>query len=62
LDEPPHHAAAAFHGTGAGEVAGIEDAYQLLEPIAGTALAAILFGLALFASGQSSTFTGTIAG
>jgi manganese transport protein len=55
-------AAAAFHDTGAGEVAGIEEAYRLLEPIAGTALAAILFGLALFASGQSSTFTGTIAG
>jgi manganese transport protein len=40
----------------------IDDAYLLLEPVAGTALAAILFGLALLASGQSSTFTGTIAG
>jgi manganese transport protein len=40
----------------------IEDAYQLLEPIVGTALAGILFGVALLASGQSSTFTGTIAG
>jgi manganese transport protein len=55
-------AAAAFHATGATEVAEIEDAYRLLEPIAGTAAASILFGIALLASGQSSTFTGTIAG
>ena len=40
---------------------GIDDAYHLLDPLAGAA-AAILFGLALLASGQSSTFTGTIAG
>ncbi|MDY0870349.1 Nramp family divalent metal transporter [Dongia rigui] len=55
-------AAAAFHATGATEVAEIEDAYRLLEPIAGTAAASILFGVALLASGQSSTFTGTVAG
>jgi manganese transport protein len=55
-------AAAAFHATGATEVAEIEDAYRLLEPIAGTAAASILFGIALLASGQSSTFTGTVAG
>nr|WP_298684358.1 Nramp family divalent metal transporter [uncultured Dongia sp.] len=55
-------AAAAFHQTGATDVADIEDAYRLLEPIAGTVMASILFGIALFASGQSSTFTGTIAG
>lgn len=55
-------AAAAFHATGATEVAEIEDAYRLLEPIAGTAAASILFGIALLASGQSSTFTGTLAG
>jgi manganese transport protein len=53
-------AAAAFHARG--EVAAdIGTAYRLLQPIAGPAAAAI-FGLALLASGQSSTFTGTIAG
>jgi manganese transport protein len=55
-------AAAAFHQPGNTRVLDIDDAYQLLAPVAGTALAAILFGLALLASGQSSTFTGTIAG
>ncbi|MGB9990654.1 Nramp family divalent metal transporter [Pseudoduganella rhizocola] len=55
-------AAAAFHKPGGGEVMDIDQAYYLLAPIAGTTLAAILFGLALLASGQSSTFTGTIAG
>jgi manganese transport protein len=55
-------AGSAFHGSGHTGVADIEDAYHLLDPIAGTAAAGILFGLALFASGQSSTFTGTIAG
>ncbi len=55
-------AAAAFHQPGNDRVLDIDDAYRLLEPVAGTALAAILFGLALLASGQSSTFTGTIAG
>lgn len=55
-------AAAAFYKTGHHDVAEIDDAYRLLEPIVGTSLAAILFGVALLASGQSSTFTGTIAG
>ena len=55
-------AGAAFHTPGAPAVVEIDDAYRLLAPLAGTTLAAILFGLALFASGQSSTFTGTIAG
>jgi manganese transport protein len=54
-------AAAAFHGTGLTNVADIGDAYHLLDPIAGPA-AGILFAIALLASGQSSTFTGTIAG
>jgi manganese transport protein len=53
-------AASAFHSTGL-VAADIGDAYRLLEPIAGAG-AAILFGLALLASGQSSTFTGTVAG
>jgi manganese transport protein len=55
-------AASAFHATGHREVAEIDDAYRLLEPVVGSALAATLFGIALLASGQSSTFTGTIAG
>ena len=55
-------AAAAFHGTAAGTTVGIDDAYHLLDPVAGTALAGVLFGVALLAAGQSSTFTGTIAG
>lgn len=55
-------AAAAFHQTGNTDIADIEDAYRLLEPIAGTVAASLLFGIALLASGQSSTFTGTIAG
>jgi manganese transport protein len=55
-------AAAAFYEPGNTRVLDIDDAYRLLEPVAGTALAGILFGLALLASGQSSTFTGTIAG
>jgi len=53
-------AAAAFHAHGRA-TADIAEAYQLLSPVAGPA-AALLFGLALLASGQSSTFTGTIAG
>jgi manganese transport protein len=55
-------AAAAFHQTGATEVSEIDDAYRLLEPIAGTALASVIFGIGLLASGQSSTLTGTVAG
>ncbi|WP_242146001.1 Nramp family divalent metal transporter [Sphingomonas sp. BAUL-RG-20F-R05-02] len=55
-------AAATFHASGHGDVAEIEDAYRLLAPITGATAAAILFGIALFASGQSATFTGTIAG
>jgi manganese transport protein len=55
-------AGTAFHASGNTGVADIEDAYHLLDPIAGTAAAGFLFAFALLASGQSSTFTGTIAG
>ncbi|MBB3228492.1 manganese transport protein [Luteibacter sp. Sphag1AF] len=55
-------AGAAFHATGRHDVADISDAHELLAPIAGTTLAAVIFAIGLFASGQSSTFTGTIAG
>jgi manganese transport protein len=53
-------AGSAFHGR-ADDTADISQAYKLLQPIAGPA-AALIFGVALLASGQSSTFTGTIAG
>ena len=55
-------AASAFNSSGYREVADIADAYRLIEPVVGSALAASLFAIALLASGQSSTFTGTIAG
>jgi len=55
-------AARAFHGTGHTGVTEIQDAYHLLDPLVGSGAASILFGVALLASGQSSTFTGTIAG
>jgi manganese transport protein len=55
-------AAGAFHTTGHNNVTGIDEAYRLLSPITGARAAALFFGIALFASGQSSTFTGTIAG
>jgi manganese transport protein len=54
-------AASAFHQVKGG-VDSIEDAYRLLTPLTGATAAGLLFGFALFASGQSSTFTGTIAG
>jgi manganese transport protein len=40
----------------------IRVAYLTLTPLLGTALASTLFAVALFASGQSSTITGTLAG
>ena len=54
--------AAAFHGTGHESVADIKDAYQLLTPVLGVPFASILFAVALLASGQNSTLTGTLAG
>ncbi len=55
-------AAATFHNTGHQEVADIGDAYHLLTPLLGTTLASTLFAVALLASGQNSTITGTLAG
>lgn len=55
-------AAAAFHTRGHHDVAAIEDAYQLLSPMLGVSVAGVLFALALLASGQNSTLTGTLAG
>ena len=54
-------AAAAFFKNGYFKVAEIQDAYKLLEHIFGK-IAPILFAVALIASGQSSTITGTLAG
>jgi len=51
---------AAFHGRQ--EVAELEKAYELLSPTLGVAMASILFAVALLASGQNSTLTGTLAG
>lgn len=55
-------AATAFHAHGHTEVTEIQDAYHLLDPLVGGSIASVLFGVALLAAGQSSTFTGTIAG
>jgi len=55
-------AAAAFHWSGHENVAEIQDAYQLLSPLLGVGLAGVLFAVALLASGQNSTLTGTLAG
>lgn len=55
-------AAAAFHGTGRTDVAEIQDAYRLLTPVLGVGAASTVFAIALLASGQNSTVTGTLAG
>ena len=54
--------AATFHRRGMHEVAEIQDAYHLLTPTLGATLASGLFAVALLASGQNSTLTGTLAG
>jgi manganese transport protein len=55
-------AAAAFHWSGHKDVAEIRDAYKLLSPMLGVGGASALFAIALLASGQNSTLTGTLAG
>src|SRR4029077_8027421 len=54
--------AAAFHWSGHQDVGEIQDAYKLLSPLLGVGVASILFAVALLASGQNSTLTGTLAG
>jgi manganese transport protein len=54
--------AATFHRNGLTEVAEIQDAYKLLSPLLGVSGASAIFALALLASGQNSTLTGTLAG
>ena len=55
-------AAATFYSHGMTEVAEINDAYSLLTPLLGVTGASTMFALALLASGQNSTLTGTLAG
>ena len=55
-------AAATFHTTGNTQVAEIQDAFQLLTPLLGVGVASVVFAVALLASGQNSTITGTLAG
>jgi len=54
--------AAVFHWSGHQDVAEIQEAYKLLSPLLGVSGASILFAVALLASGQNSTLTGTLAG
>jgi manganese transport protein len=54
--------AATFHFAGYNGVADIADAHRLLAPLLGTTAASVLFAVALLASGQNSTITGTLAG
>ena len=54
--------AATFYTRGQHDVAEIQDAYKLLSPTLGVGIASIVFALALLASGQNSTLTGTLAG
>ncbi len=55
-------AAAAFHDSGHRDIGDIQSAYKLLTPLLGASLATPLFAVALLASGQNSTLTGTMAG
>src|SRR3954470_8075048 len=55
-------AAATFYTRARNDVAEIQEAYKLLTPLLGVTGASTLFALALLASGQNSTLTGTLAG
>lgn len=55
-------AAAVFFKHGNTSVDNIKDAYKLISPLVGVAIATPLFAIALLASGQNSTLTGTLAG
>ncbi len=55
-------AAAAFHRAGRTDIADIGEAYHLLTPVLGAGAASVVFAIALLASGQNSTVTGTLAG
>lgn len=55
-------AATVFFKTGRTDVGEIKQAHELLSPVLGSSIASTLFAVALIASGQSSTVTGTLAG
>lgn len=55
-------AATVFFKSGNTQIAELEDAHRMLEPLLGTKWASILFAVALIAAGQSSTVTGTLSG
>jgi manganese transport protein len=55
-------AAAVFYRSGHHEIGDIQGAYKMLSPLLGVAVATPLFAIALLASGQNSTLTGTLAG
>ncbi len=55
-------AATVFFKTGRTDVGEIKQAHELLSPMLGSTMASTLFAIALIASGQSSTVTGTLAG
>src|SRR5437762_1128400 len=55
-------AASVFHWSGHKDIAEIQEAYKLLSPLLGVTAASALFAVALLASGQNSTLTGTLAG
>ncbi len=54
--------AAVFHAHGYSGVADISQAFTLIAPVVGASIASTLFAVALLASGQNSTVTGTLAG
>jgi manganese transport protein len=55
-------AAASFHGTTHQEVTELSDIHSLLEPLLGSAIAPMAFGIALLCCGLNSTVTATLAG
>ena len=55
-------AAAVFHRRGLFNVAAIQDAFKMLSPLLGAGAASTIFAIALLASGQNSSITGTLAG
>lgn len=55
-------AAATFHRAGQTEIAEIDQAHALLQPLLGSSLAPVLFGVALLCSGLNATVTATMAG
>jgi manganese transport protein len=55
-------AAATFHAAGHTQIAEIQEAYQVMAPLLGSALAATFFAVALLLCGINSTVTATLAG